>query len=62
MTEFAALIPKTYRYLIDANVENKKAKGTKICALKRKLKFDGYEHCLEAIQLENILLKKISVI
>ena len=28
MTEFVALRPKTYRYLIDGNEENKTAKGT----------------------------------
>ena len=28
MTEFVALRPKTYRYLIDGNEEKKTAKGT----------------------------------
>ena len=28
MTKFATLRPKTYRYLTDDNVENKKAKST----------------------------------
>ena len=37
MTEFAALRPKTYSYLMDdsgTNVTKKKAKGTKKCVLK----------------------------
>ena len=31
----------------------KKAKGTKECVIKRKLKFEDYKNCLEATQLEN---------
>ena len=53
MVEFAALRPKTYSYLRDDNDENKKAKGTKKCVVKRKLKFEDYNHRLEATQLEN---------
>ena len=53
MVEFAALRPKTYSYLRDDNDENKKAKGAKKCVVKRKLKFEDYNHCLEATQLEN---------
>ena len=53
MVEFAALRPKTYSCLRDDNDENKKAKGTKKCVVKRKLKFEDYNHCLEATQLEN---------
>ena len=42
MTEFPALRPKTYSYLTDDDDEIKKAKGTKKCFVKRKLKFrDG---------------------
>ena len=52
MTELALLIPKTCSYLVDANVENKKAK------CKKKLKFGNCEHCLKAIKFGNILLKK----
>ena len=53
MVEFAALRPKTYSYLRDDNDENKKAKGAKKCVVKQKLKFEDYNHCLEATQLEN---------
>ena len=33
----------------------KKAKGTKKCVIKRKLKFEDYKNCLEAAQIENII-------
>ena len=39
MTEFVALRPKTYSYLTDDCKEDKKAKGTKKCVIKRRLKF-----------------------
>ena len=53
MTKFVGLRRKTYSYLIDDGSEDKKAKGTKACAIKRKLKFENYKNCLEATQLEN---------
>ena len=53
MTEFAALRLKTYSYLTDENDENKKAKGTKKCFKKGKLKFEDYKHCLEPAQPQN---------
>ena len=37
MTEFGALRPKTYSYLIDDDSESKKAKGTKKCVIKKYL-------------------------
>ena len=46
MTEFVALKPKTYSYLTDDCEEDKKAKGTKKCVIKRKLKFSDYKDCL----------------
>ena len=54
---------KTYRYLKDDSSEDKKAKGTKKCAIKRKLKFENYKNCLEAIQLANKIkyLEKIKL-
>ena len=39
MTEFVALRPKTYSYFTDDCKEDKKAKGTKKCVVKRILKF-----------------------
>ena len=46
MTEFVALGPKTYSYLTDDCKEDKKAKGTKKCVIKRRLKFCDYKDCL----------------
>ena len=37
MTKFVGLRAKTYSYLIDDSSEDKKAKGTKKCIIKRKL-------------------------
>ena len=44
---------KTYSYLTNHGSENKKAKGTKKCVIKRKVKFENYRNCLEATKLEN---------
>ena len=46
ITEFVALRPKTYSYLTDDCKEDKKAKGTKKCVIKRVTKFNDYEDCL----------------
>ena len=46
MTEFAALRQKTYSYLTDDGNSNKKAKRTKKCVIKRRLKFIDYKDCL----------------
>ena len=46
MTKFIALRPKTYSYLTDDCEEDKKAKGTKKCVIKRRLKFNDYKDCL----------------
>ena len=40
MTEFVAFRPKTYSYLTDDCKKTKKAKGTKKCVIKRRLKFN----------------------
>ena len=39
--------------LRDNNDEDKKAKGTKKCVIKRKLKFENYKNCLKAAQIKN---------
>ena len=44
--EFVALRPKTYSYLTDDFKEDKKAKGTKKCVIKRMIKFDDYKKSL----------------
>ena len=46
ITEFVALRPKTYSYLTDDCEEDKKAKGTKKCVIKRVIKFNDYKNCL----------------
>ena len=46
ITEFVTLRPKTYSYLTDDGKENKKAKGTKKCVIKRMIKFNDYKNCL----------------
>ena len=46
ITEFVALRHKTYSYLVDDCKEDKKAKGTKKCVIKRMIKFNDYKNCL----------------
>ena len=45
-TEFIALRPKTFSYLIDNDKIDQKAKGTKKCIIKKIVKFDDYKKCL----------------
>ena len=44
--EFITLRTKVYTYLTDDGKEDKKAKGTKKCVIKRMIKFDDYKKCL----------------
>ena len=46
ITEFITLRPKTYSYLTDNDKIDKKAKGTKKCAINKMIKFDNYKNCL----------------
>ena len=46
ITKFVTLRPKTYSYLADDCKEDKKAKGTKKCVIKRMIKFNDYKNCL----------------
>ena len=46
MTEFVALRPKTYSYLMDDGESDKNAKGTKKRVIRRRLKFNDYKDCL----------------
>ena len=43
--EFVALRSKTYSYLMDGGCD-KKAKGTKKCVIRRRLKFNNCKDCL----------------
>ena len=63
MAKFVGLRAKTYSYLIGDSSEDKKAKSTKKCVIKRKLKFENYKDCFEATQLENKInyLEKIKL-
>ena len=44
--EFFTLMPKTYSFLTDEGKEDKKAKGTKKCVIKKMIKFNDYKKCL----------------
>ena len=44
MTDFIGLISKSSSYLRDYGCENKIAKGTKRCVIKKKLKFEDYKN------------------
>ena len=46
MKEFCALRAKTYTYLMDDDSEKKKAKGTKKCIIKHRIKFEDYKDSL----------------
>ena len=46
ITEFVTLKPNTYSYLTDDGKEDKKAKETKKCIIKRMIKFNDYKNCL----------------
>ena len=43
MTKFVGLRAKTYICLIDDGNKDKKAKNTRKCVIKRKLKFENYK-------------------
>ena len=44
--ELVTLRPKTYSFLADDGKEDKKAKGTKKCIIKKMIKFNDYTKCL----------------
>ena len=46
ITEFVTLRPETYSYLTDDGKEDKKAKETKKCVIKKMIKFNDYKNCL----------------
>ena len=46
MTEFVALKPKVYSYLMDDGNSDKKAKGENKCVIERRIKFNDYKICL----------------
>ena len=54
MTQFAALRPKNYSYIMDDGKNDKRTKGTKKCVIKTILKFKDYKDCL----LNNEIISK----
>ena len=46
ITEFITLRPKTYSFLTYDGKEDKKAKGTKKCVIRKMIKFNDYRKCL----------------
>ena len=54
MKKFVGLQPKTYSHLKDNDNDYKKAKGTKRCVIKTKLKFQDCKICFKACQFINI--------
>ena len=46
IAEFATLRPIRYSFLTDDGKEDKKAKGTKKCVIKKMIKFNDYKKCL----------------
>ena len=53
MNEIVGLRAKTYNYLKENNDEDKQAKSTEKSVIKKQLKFQDYENCLEAAQIKN---------
>ena len=53
LTKLVGLRAKTYSYLIHDGSENKNAKGSKKCVMKRKHIFESYKNYLKVTQLEN---------
>ena len=51
ITEFVTLRPKTYSFLTDDGKEDKKAKGTKKCVIKKMIKFNDYKKCLLNVEI-----------
>ena len=51
MKKFVGLTAKTYSYLIENNDEDKKAKSTKKCIIKRRLEIQDYKNSLEVAQI-----------
>ena len=46
MTEFVALRPKAYAYLMEDGSQHRRAKGTKKCIIKHGLMFENYKDSL----------------
>ena len=51
--EFEALKPKQYAFIIDDNLEHKKAKGTERCVIEKNLLFENYKISALNRQIKN---------
>ena len=56
MTEFFALRAKAYAYKLDDDTEMKKAKGTKMCVIKRDIMFKSY---VDALFNDEVIIKSL---
>ena len=56
MTKLVGVKAKTYSYLVNLGSEDKSAKITQKCVIKRKLIFANYKNCFEATQFETKLI------
>ena len=54
IAKFVGLRAKTYSFLLDDGSEDKKAKCTKTCVVKRKLKFENYKNYLKKLYLKQL--------
>ena len=54
MNEFCAPRAKTYKYLMDDDIEKKKTKGTKKCIIKPRLKLKDYKDSV----FDNVVILK----
>ena len=65
MIKFVGLRAKPYSYLIDDSSEDKTANGTQKVCHKKNIKFEIFENCLQATQIEdkinNIAKYKIDI-
>ena len=57
MSKFVGVKANTYSYLVNLGSEDKSAKITQKCVIKRKLIFANYKNCFEATQFETKLIQ-----
>ena len=50
--KFVRLLTKNYSYLKDSSSEDKKAKDTKTCVIRKKLEFEDYDNCQKQLKLK----------
>ena len=50
--KFVRLLTKNYSYLKDGSSEDKKAKDTKKCVIRKKIEFEDYDNCQKQLKLK----------